>query len=1072
MYPMFKPESRKCVDERLQVGLKRKCIGNDDRVGSGDHETIPNVGKKWQQLPPCSPYRGDSSAEDLYDMNPKEGTQYCEQLWNDAIEKVRRPLNKNVTLSVWRLLWLCFGLEYARAAIFKVSWLIGVILEVYILKALVKVVEDEHDFKWWWSSLLVIGMFSMSALVSVSRHMCFSLSQKVGMKLRSTMSMAVFRKLLSIKLFSLVGTNTGFLLNLVTNDSQKLLDAATNFHFVWFMLIDLSVISTLAIVEIGASAVPGVILAFFTQPLQVWMAYLGARLRIKAIKYTDSRVHLTGEVLNGIRIIKYNGWIAPFLRRIQELRHLEINGIKRASLVRATTSTIRDSFTPLASLATFGTYLAIHKGTFMSPSQAFTVLALFNVLVRSFAAASVGFQTCGEAIVAVHRLQKLLNMDRDAHFNLLENKVSRDFPEKAVVLKNCSFCWMSGQKKVVSNEGTGKVHIDVGKENGTNANNIGLDLFPFGCDQSKADVVLRNIYFSVAKGELVSIFGPVGSGKSSLLLGILGEMQCLRGQKFALHNIAYVPQQPWILNNTIRQNIVFTSPFDPEQYRRTIAACALEHDISLFAGGHDTEIGDKGINLSGGQKARISLARACYSTAPIVFLDDPLAAVDVATAKHLIKHVLKGVLKGRTIVLITHNKSALHICDKVYFMKNGSLQEDEGFKRVNPSTYTSNLGEQTEVDALMHVGVNENSKTAEKILTNMPKPFNLRNSKEKGRSTVNEDRVIGSVQASTVIAYAKASGFSFSPVLALNFDCFSAKRLPGSLGSEPNYLQNVSGRILNRFSKDQALVDETLPTTAQAGVVIVQGMQVTGYIQFAVRQAAEVENYLTSVERINAYTSLATEAAPNTAPGVIEEDWPSRGEVEFVKYTMTYRVDLTPVLNEVSFKIQAKEKIGILGRTGVGKSSLAAALFRMVENERCGGDIFIDDINIKFVGLDDLRQRLSIIPQDPILFQGSVRFNLDPFEAYTDVEIYEALERVHLLPKIQVMDEATAAIDGETDTLIQRTIKTTFQHCTLLTIAHRIDTVIDCDRVLILAAGGLIAEFDSPHKLLNCNNQG
>ncbi|MCO5614705.1 hypothetical protein L7F22_068989 [Adiantum nelumboides] len=908
------------------------------------------------------------------------------------------------------------------------------------------------------------------------------------------------KDLLSIKLFSLVGTNSGFLLNLVTNDSQKLLDAATNFHFVWFMVIEIGVISTLAIIEIGVSAVPGVILAFFTQPLQVWMAHLGARLRIKAIKYTDSRVHLTGEVLNGIRVIKYNGWIALFLRRIQELRHLEINGIKRASLVRAATSTIR---------------------------------------------------------------------------------VSRDFPEKAVVLKNCSFCWVSRQKKVVSNERSGNVHIDIGKESGTDAHDIWLDVFSFGHNQSKADVVLRNINFSVATGELVSIFGPVGSGKSSLLLGILGEMQCLRGTKFVRHNIAYVPQQPWILNDTIRQNIVFTSPFDPERYQSTIAACALEHDISLFAGGHDTEIGDKGINLSGGQKARISLARACYSTAPIVFLDDPLAAVDVATAKHLIKHVLEGVLKRRTIVLVTHNKTALHICDQVYFMEKGSLREGEKLKRVNSSTYTSNLGEQTEVDALMHVGVSENSKTAEKNPINMPKSFSLMHSKEKGRSTVNEDRVIGSVQASIQLFEFIISSFgsliflgvlipwfllAFPPFLFVFFYLQrryvvisrELRRLEGISRSPiyAHFTQTLQGIISVRAYGTQtkmhkiftSLIDAnhrsyimfvhvsrwmgirldfatclcvTLAsllvvllrhsiTPGLAGVVIVQGMQVTGYIQLAVRQAAEVENYLTSVERINAYTNLATEADPNTAPGVIEKDWPSRGEVEFVKYTMTYRVDLTPILNEVSFKIHGKEKIGILGRTGVGKSSLAAALFRMVENERCGGNIFIDGINIKFVGLDDLRQRLSIIPQDPILIQESVRFNLDPFEVYTDVEIYEALERVHLLPTIQgldggldsliaqngenfsvgqrqliclarsllrrsqiiVMDEATAAVDGETDTLIQRTIKTTFQQCTLLTIAHRIDTVIDCDRVLILASGGHIAEFDSPHKLLNCNKQG
>ncbi|MCO5606132.1 hypothetical protein L7F22_060319 [Adiantum nelumboides] len=231
--------------------------------------TARGIGKTY--LCPHSTFslvHGLLKAEDLYDLNPKEGTQYCEKLWNDAIEKLSRTSNEHANLSVWRLLWLCFGLEYAKAATFKAFWLIGCILQVYILKALVKIVEDEHDLKWWWGSLLVLGMFSMSMLMSISLHMCFTLSQKVGMKLRSTISMAVFNKLLDIKLFSLVGTNSGFLLNLVTNDSQKLVDAATYFNFVWFALVELGTVSTLAIIEIGASAVPGVIVAFLTQPLQ------------------------------------------------------------------------------------------------------------------------------------------------------------------------------------------------------------------------------------------------------------------------------------------------------------------------------------------------------------------------------------------------------------------------------------------------------------------------------------------------------------------------------------------------------------------------------------------------------------------------------------------------------------------------------------------------------------------------------------------------------------------------------------------------------------------------------------
>lgn len=302
-----------------------------------------------------------------------------------------------------------------------------------------------------------------------------------------------------------------------------------------------------------------------------------------------------------------------------------------------------------------------------------------------------------------------------------------------------------------------------------------------------------------------------------------------------------------------------------------------------------------------------------------------------------------------------------------------------------------------------------------------------------------------------------------------------------------------------------ALKDSISP--GLAGVILAQSVQLTQILQFAIREMAETENQLTSVERIEAYTKLSSEADPKTPSGVIDTSWPSRGEIEFQNYTLTYRVELPPVLNSISFKVSANEKLGVLGRTGVGKSSLAAALFRMVENSGCSGDILIDGVNIKLVGLDDLRQRLSIIPQDPVLFQGSLRFNLDPFGIYCDTDMFEALTRVNLIKKIQslnrgldsliapngenfsvgerqlvclarsilrrsqviLMDEATATIDDETDSLIQAIIRKAFRERTVLTIAHRIDSVIDCDRVLVLAPGGRIAELDSPSILLEEN---
>lgn len=293
---------------------------------------------------------------------------------------------------------------------------------------------------------------------------------------------------------------------------------------------------------------------------------------------------------------------------------------------------------------------------------------------------------------------------------------------------------------------------------------------------------------------------------------------------------------------------------------------------------------------------------------------------------------------------------------------------------------------------------------------------------------------------------------------------------------------------------------------AYAGLAISYAMQLTGLFQFTVRLASETEARFTSVERINYYIKTLSLEAParikNKAPS---PDWPQEGEVTFENAEMRYQENLPLVLKKVSFTIKPKEKIGIVGRTGSGKSSLGMALFRLVE--LCGGCIKIDGVRISDIGLADLRSKLSIIPQEPVLFSGTVRSNLDPFKQYTEEQIWDALERTHMkecvaqLPlkldsevmengenfsvgerqllciarvllrhcKILILDEATAAMDTETDLLIQETVREAFADCTMLTIAHRLHTVLGSDRIMVLAQGQVV-EFDTPEALLSNEN--
>ncbi|CAF1022216.1 unnamed protein product, partial [Didymodactylos carnosus] len=281
------------------------------------------------------------------------------------------------------------------------------------------------------------------------------------------------------------------------------------------------------------------------------------------------------------------------------------------------------------------------------------------------------------------------------------------------------------------------------------------------------------------------------------------------------------------------------------------------------------------------------------------------------------------------------------------------------------------------------------------------------------------------------------------------------------------------------------------------GLTITYAMQIAQSLNLIVRMTSDIETNIVSVERINEYSQLEREAPWEILDTKPPSNWPSNGEIQFVHLSTRYRDGLELVLKDLTIDIQAGEKIGIIGRTGSGKSSLCLALFRIIEPTQ--GKIIIDNIDITQIGLHDVRLKITIIPQDAVIFAGTLRFNLDPFGTYTDEEIWNVLELVHLKhrtstlenglsyqlteggenlsagekqllclarallrkSKIFVLDEATAAIDMETDRLIQQTIRSAFKDATVLTIAHRLHTILDSTRILVLSRGRQV-EYDKP----------
>jgi ABC-type multidrug transport system fused ATPase/permease subunit len=317
-------------------------------------------------------------------------------------------------------------------------------------------------------------------------------------------------------------------------------------------------------------------------------------------------------------------------------------------------------------------------------------------------------------------------------------------------------------------------------------------------------------------------------------------------------------------------------------------------------------------------------------------------------------------------------------------------------------------------------------------------------------------------------------------------------------------LDGISASLLAVLALSAAASRGVL-SPALVSLSLAYALQLSGLFQWAVRQSAETETQFTSVERVLAYEKIDTEA-----PAIIEDarppsGWPREGAVSFRGIEMRYRPDLDPVLVGVNVEVRAREKIGIVGRTGAGKSSLLQSLFRLVEIS--AGSIVIDGIDTATIGLKDLRSRISVIPQNPVIFSGTVRSNLDPFGETEDADIWRALRIVELERTIDgfdnkldsvmaedggnlsvgqrqlmclaraiirgssilVLDEATSNIDNDTDTLIQRTVRSEFAQCTVLVIAHRLTTIADLDRILVLDAGRVL-EFDTPTALLRDRN--
>ncbi|CAM1304666.1 Uncharacterised protein g3835 [Pycnogonum litorale] len=1232
----------------------------------------------------------------LWNMNERDQSENIaskfEKMWEKEVAKSARNVKYKPSVTVALLKFFAATFLYSTA-IQTISVLCS-FANPLLLSYIISFATTKEEM--WKGILYTVLIFTASLVTSVTLENVTNYNFVIGMRLKTALTATIYKKSLRLSNKSKQNWTTGEIVNLTAVDVQRLVETANMMFVLWQGIVQIIVPLYILWNILGFAILAGLAVIILMVPANILASTMMKRYQDKYMEYNDKRSETMSEVLNGIKVLKLYAWENPFLEKIQSIRTAELKFVRKNLLLFGISITVFVVTPYLVALASFASFIFISKDNILTPEVIFVSLSLLNIMRIPMIDIPTLISYVIQSMISLRRLNNFMRSE-EIDFDCVESGSDLDYPVK---IESGTFLW-----------------------NDLSAPNL-------------TDINMR-----IGKGKLVAVVGSVGSGKSSLLSSLLGEMQKVDGKVSITGNVAYVPQQAWIQNSTVEKNILFFKQKNEKRYSQVLRSCALESDLEILPGGDQTEIGEKGINLSGGQKQRVSLARAVYNDADVYLFDDPLSAVDSHVGKHIFDQVVgpDGVLNDKTRVLVTHGLSYLRDCDYVYVMKNGTISQQGTFDELmsqrgtfadiiiqylqqNKNEDLSSLSDEEILkldnvlsndikidvkEAISNVESAENKEETDLALAGVRRlsaisfhgQISVNSRNHDGKLIEAENVATGRTKKGIYLTYLRhmgammailtpvgIAGFHVAEVLANQWlsiwsqDAVNSTNTDyrlgvyGTLGIvqviamsvgcialaigttkasrhiHNSMLQNVIkspmsffdttpiGRILNRFSRDVNIMDTTFVTyllpsifttwkllaaiiiisaniplfitvvvpivafyylclilymrtsrqlmrlesvtrspvyshlsesisgsvsiraykkqgefisechkrvdtnqkcyfpffvcqrwmavalqcigafvilftclfgvtqsdsvdSGTIGLVITYSISTVYTIYMTVRSISLADSTIISVERITEYANIEEEADWVISNNRPRHSWPEKGVITFDQYRTRYRKGLPLVLKGISFTVRTREKVGIVGRTGAGKSSLTLALFRLVESS--GGRIKLDGIDISTIGLHDLRSKLTIIPQDPVLFSGTLRLNLDPFSVYSDQEIWKALELAHLKQyahslkdglqhpiqeggsnlsvgqrqliclvrallrktKVLILDEATAAIDIETDNLIQKTIRKEFCDCTILTIAHRLNTIMDSDRVMVLDKGH-IAEFDTPSKLL------
>ncbi|RHY25244.1 hypothetical protein DYB32_008436, partial [Aphanomyces invadans] len=529
----------------------------------------------------------------------------------------------------WQFLWLGFLQVFTAVCdLYGPGFVLGQVI----------VALEAPEFDSVYVLQLIGSLYVLSAISAFAKVHTNFLNDIVGIRFSASLRSMLFEKALKLSAKSKKEKTAGDIANLFSVDVINIMVFPLTAHQMWIVPLQVVAVLYLLFQVVGWACLVGLAVVVTIVTVNAQSAVLLGKEEETLFERKDHRMKLLNEVFGAIQIVKFNAWEEKFRARVQELRDLEASSLWKFYQYVIVLMTLINCTPVLVTLSVFSVF-TLWMQQALTVSVVFSTVALFKSLQDAMANLPFSIMSLVQSLVSAKRINDVLQMEE---VNPLNVATPESNPELAATYA--------------------KEHAVIAIDNGS-----------FGWDA--ANPLFTNVNLRVAKGELVVVHGAVGQGKSSLCSVLLGEMEKYHGTVFVGGDIAFFGQQPWIQNTTIRENILFGKPYDRVKYNKVVDACALSNDLSSFPAGDRTEIGAKGLNLSGGQKARVSLARACYSDADVFILDSPLSAVDAIVASEIFKKCILGLLKHKTVVLVTHNPEIIESgdVDRVYLIQDGKI---------------------------------------------------------------------------------------------------------------------------------------------------------------------------------------------------------------------------------------------------------------------------------------------------------------------------------------------------------------------------------------------------------------